>query len=99
MKRLPLGEGSIQDFGYSIDRVAIMAKLGLLFTGIHRTDADGSSISSPGFKFIPDSPLGRINVTAGHDDLDLLDTAVTDAEKITYEEFKSKYLSFGPYTD
>jgi hypothetical protein len=97
MASSPVGEGSIQDYGYDIERVSQMARLGLVYSGIYRADVDGKSSSSPRVQFIPESPMGKINRAAGTENLDLLSVAIDDARTLTLDEFATKYPSFGPY--
>ena len=88
---------SVEHFGYTVDSLARMARVGFLFEGIETSAADGTVADVISFSFVPDSPMGRINRAAGLDNLDLLDRAVEDARHLDPETFASKYASFGPY--
>lgn len=89
------GETAIQRYGYEIDDIARMARVGFLFQGMSRDGMEGTREHLQ-FEFMRESPMGRINRAAGHD-LELLNSAVEDARLLSTEEFASKYSSFGPY--
>jgi hypothetical protein len=90
---------SIQERGYTLEQIATMARLGLVFSGIAVTQIDGTEGSSMTFTFVPDSPLGRANKASGHDDfeMELLINCIDDARHLSYLDFKTRYPGLGPY--
>ena len=88
---------SIEDFGYTVEQVARMARVGFLFKGVEESIGDGQVTEVVSFCFLPNTPMGRINVEKKKKNTDLLDRAIEDARTMETGDFAAKYSGFGPY--
>ena len=87
----------LRQFGYSPKVVRTMNRLGMVATELTDTFIDGRHVQEPGFKFIPDTPLGRANRVADIDMLDWLGGVIDNAKVLSYRKFAKEYPELGPY--
>ena len=90
---------TIDQVGYSWDKVSNMSRLGLVFFGINVEEVDGEIDNAVSFTIVEDSPIGRAKELAHINGYDVLETCFEDARDLPYDLFVEKYPSLAPFAE